>query len=119
MPTMFSRTAVTKVVSLWAWLMHSAISERDSSVEQAPTVDPGLRNRRTRQGGELYGVDGRAILEIVQRQSKLFTPPQIVKKAIIRLLPFVTVEHTSNQSALEGVKKQNRTYASGFPRFIR
>ena len=51
MPTMFSRTVVTKVVSLWAWLMHSAISERDSSVEQAPTVDPGLRTRRTHQWG--------------------------------------------------------------------
>ena len=51
MPTMFSRTVVTKVVSLWASLMHSAISERDSSVEQAPTVDPGLRNRKTRQWG--------------------------------------------------------------------
>jgi len=50
-PTMFSRTIVTEVVSLWAWLMHSAISERDSSVEQAPTVDPGLRGRRTRQWG--------------------------------------------------------------------
>ena len=51
MPTMFSRTVVTRVVSLCAWLMHSAISERDSSAEQAPTVDPGLRNRKTRQWG--------------------------------------------------------------------
>jgi len=90
---MFSMTVITSGTSLWAWLMALAMVAKLSSFVHAPTVDPGLQVSLLEDSIRIE-VD---LLPIIQLDSELMTPFQIVDKAFVRCLPFGRIGVSGSQ----------------------